>query len=639
VTSSLTGTPPLCHSGATAVAAAHPASKEIESMTVTSRVRRAVPALALAVVVGACTAPAPSASPSSAPGGSPTAAPTDTATGTPTLAPSASAPASPDESPSPTTAATPEVTPSPTAGATGGTVRIGMGGFPDFRNPGNGLLSESYTLYELIYDTPIALNADGSYRPELATSWTVSDDDLTWTLEIVEGATFHDGQPLTAEDIAFSMNLYQATDDYPYLPSYTDGMTKIEATSPTTLVITSREPIANFESRMAFMYVLPKHIWETVDDPVAFENEEAIGSGPFALEAWDEGESFTLAANKEHWLTPPNVDRVIFQRYGNPDARVTALRENQVDMITEFPATAVPALQNDPSIGLLIADPVTGSLTDVFFNVADPANCPEDGTCSGHPALRDVEVRRALAEAMDKQALVDVALLGLGSPGLSLVPESMGDFFASDVPDYAFDAAAANARLEAAGYADTNGDGIRECKADQQCPTGDLTFRFNYPDDSDTGAREAEQISDMWREVGVAIQIQALDPDTLTSVCCPTFDYDVMMWGWGVDPDPAFLLGVTVCDNIAEGFNETGYCNSTYDELYNQQNVQTDPAERAATIREMQRILVEDVPYIIPYYYQTTEAFRMDTFSGWPTGSPTLGLESPESLTTIRPIQ
>ncbi len=600
-------------------------------MTVPSRDRRATAALAVVLVLVGCAAPVPSASPTLAPGGSPSVVPT--------AEPTPTALTSPGETAGPTTPATPEVTPSPTAGATGGTVRIGMGGFPDFRNPGNGLLSESYALYELIYDTPIALNSDGSYRPELATSWTVSDDTLTWTLEIVEGATFHDGEPLTAEDIAFSMNLYQATDAYPYLPSYTAGMTSIEATSPTTLVITSEEPIANFESRMAFMYVLPMHVWQDAADPVAFENEAAIGSGSFSLAEWNEGESYTLNAYKDHWQSAPNIDRVIFQRYGNSDARVRALQEGQLDMITEFPATAVPALRNDPNLGLLIADPVTGSLTDIFFNLADPANCQFDGVCSGHPALRDVAVRRALSAATDKQQLIDIALLGLGSPGLSLVPESMGDFFASELSDYPYDPVAASAALEAAGYVDSNGDGIRECRADQECPTGDLTLRFFFPDDSDTGPREADLISDMWREVGVAIRIQALDPDTLTSVCCPTYDYDVILWGWGVDPDPAFLLGVALCGEIESGFNETGYCNPTYDELFDQQNVQTDVAQRGQTIREMQRILVEDLPYIIPYYYQLTEAFRLDTFTGWPTGSPTLGLELPESLTTLRPLQ
>ncbi len=112
------------------------------------------------------------------------------------------------------------------------------------------------------------------------------------------------------------------------------------------------------------------------------------------------------------------------------------------------------------------------------------------------------------------------------------------------VPDYAYSVDAANARLEAAGYVDTDGDGIRECRADQQCPTGDLTFRFYYPTDSDIGPREADQLSDMWRQVGVAIQIQAPRPGARSRLSAArSFDYDIIRWGWGSDPDPAFLLG------------------------------------------------------------------------------------------------
>jgi peptide/nickel transport system substrate-binding protein len=515
-----------------------------------------------------------------------------------------------------------------------------MAGFPDFRNPGNGLLEESYWMYELVYDTPLTLNADGTFGPELATNWTLSEDQLTWTLDIVDNAVFHDGTPLTAEDIAFSMHVYQDTPRFAYLPSYTEGMTSIEAPNPTTLVITTEQPIANFESRMIFMYVLPKHIWEGVNDFYRYNNTEMIGSGPFRLTDWRENESVSLAAVKDHWQTPPNVDGVIFQRYGNSDTRVRALQEGQVDMITEFPATALATLENDPNVEVLIADPPSGSLVDIIFNVIDPANCPaEGGKCTGHPAIRDVEVRRALAEATDKQLLIDVSLLGLGTPGLSFVPPSMTEFYASEVPDYAYSPEAANARLDAAGYLDTDGDGIRQCKADQQCPTGDLTFRWNYPDDSDVGARESDLIADMWAEVGVAIQIQVLDVDTLTSVCCPAFDYDVIRWGWGIDPDPASLLSVTNCDEIESGYNESGYCNPSYDELYRLQQTQTDHAARVETIKQMQRELVEQVPYIIPYWYQTTEAYRVDAFSGWDLSSPTLGFESAEQLSVVRPVQ
>jgi len=523
--------------------------------------------------------------------------------------------------------------------ATGGTVRIGIAGSADSLNPGNGVLSEAYTLYELMYDTPIGITSDGEYVPELASDWSVSDDGLTWTLTIIEGATFHDGEALTAEDVAYSLNLYKVTEDFPFLASYPAIFDTIEALDDTTVELTTADPIGNFESTMVFMYILPQHIWEAEDDPVAFENEEMIGSGPFKLAEFSQGEFAELETNTDYWGTVPSIDGVIFQTISNADARVTALTTGEIDAVTEFPATAISSLQNAENVNVHIADiGAGGSLRDVFFNLTTEENCPEDGgVCSGHPALKDLAVRRALSHAMDKQQIIDVATLGTASPGLSLVPPGLGEFYASEVEDYAFDVATANGLLDDAGYEDTDGDGIRECLADQDCD--DLTFRFNYPQDIDTAPREAELIQGMWAEIGVALEIQGLDADTLTSICCPTFDFDVILWGWGTDPDPAFLLGVALCSEIDSGFSETGYCNPEYDALYDAQAIETDPDERVALIIEMQQILVDDVPYIIPYYQQSIQAWRTDTFTGWLENDPTLGLEDGSSLSALRPAQ
>ena len=524
-------------------------------------------------------------------------------------------------------------------GATGGTVRVGIGGYTDSLNPGNGVLSEAYTLYELVYDTPVAVTSAGEYVPELATEWSASEDGLEWTLTIREGVTFHDGEPLTAEDVAFTIQLYKDTEDFPFLPSYAAPFETIEATDETTVVLTTAEPLATFDAYMAFIYVLPSHIWEEVEDPVAFENEDMIGSGPFRLVEASQGEFVELAANTDYWGTPPNIDGVIFQTIENADARVTALTTGEVDAITEFPATAVSALQNDENVHVHVADVAAGgTLRDYIFNITTEENCPpDDGVCSGHPALKDLNVRQAMAMAVDKQQIIDVATLGTASPGLSLVPPGLGDYYASDVEDYAFDPAAANALLDEAGYADSDGDGVRECLPDQDCET--LTFRFHYADDIDSAPREAELLQGMWAEIGIQIEIQGLDPDTLTSICCPSFDFDIILWGWGTDPDPAFLLGVALCSEIPSGFSETGYCNPDYDALYDEQAVEQDRATRVELIHEMQRILVEDVPYIIPYYSQTIEAWRTDTFTGWLDDNPTLGLDDPSSLTVIRPAQ
>lgn len=521
-----------------------------------------------------------------------------------------------------------------------GTVRIGWAGAPADLNPGLGVLTEDYTIYDLIYDSPLNIDFQGVFQPELATEWSVSDDGLTWTMNIREDVTFHDGTPLTAEDVAYSITLYRDTEGFPLLPSYVGVFTSIEAPDATTVTLTTDQPIGNFEYRMTGMYVLPKAIWEAIEDPVAFTNDEMIGSGPFTLTEYTQDESVILETNPEYWGTVPAVSRVIFQTYGNPDARVQALINGELDMITEFPATATTSLRNSANVTVAQGKYFAGRLSDIMFNMVDPANCPPDaGICSGHPALRDLEVRRALAHATDKQQLIDSILLGLGDVGLGMVPSGLTAWFGEELlaEDYAFDLEQAASMLEAAGYVDSDGNGVRECPTDDCGPTGDLTFRLNFPTDSDEAPRLADTLSGWWSEIGVSVQIAGLDSDALTSVCCPAFDYDVIIWSWTSDTDPEGLLAVMLCDEIPTGFSETGFCDPAYDDLYSQQAVESDPAARREMIVEMQRIGLEQVPYIIPWYYQRFQAYRSDRVTGWPDAGPVLSLEDPASLSVIQP--
>ena len=546
--------------------------------------------------------------------------------------------------PLPENACEPVVTEAPATG-TGGTLRVGIGGSAGSLNPGLGELSEDYELYELVYDTPISVTPDGEYVPELATEWSVADDSVTWTITIRDDASFHDGTPLTAEDVKFSLEMYR-DNEFIYQSSYPDVFETITVEDPTHLTIETTEPVGNFEYRMVFMYVLPKHIWEN-EDPTGFENADMIGSGPFMLSDFVLGQSAELAAFEDYYKGRPVVDRVIFQTIENPDARVAALGNGEIDLLGEFQATAIPSLRETENVQVCVTDIAAGGdLTDIIFNVVPDDMCPTDdpettdvdetGVCTGHPAIKDVAVRRALATATDKQELIAIGAGGLATPGIGLVPVGLGDFYASELTDYVFDSDAAAQMLEDAGYADEDGDGIRECKADQDCD--DLTFRLNYPNDSDTAAREAEVLAGQWEQAGVQLEVQGLEPDTLTSVCCPAFDFDVIMWGWGSDPDPQFLLGVLICDEIRYGLSESGYCNPEYDELYAQQAVETDPQARIDIIHEMQRIALEDVPYIIPYYAASYVAWRTDTFTGWSFDDPSLGQTDPEVLRVIAPI-
>jgi peptide/nickel transport system substrate-binding protein len=587
--------------------------------------------LLLAGILAACGGSAPEAQqPTAVPAGQPTAA-----------APAAAEPtaAAPAEQPTAAPAAA-EPTAATTSATSGGILNIGRSATPDSLNPGVAYLSEAFDIINLVYDALIATDLRNQAQPQLAKEWSASADGKVWTFKLNEGATWHDGQPLTAEDVAFTYNMINGFEAFALIKSYTSLLSKAEAPDATTAVLTFEQPVANTDERFSSVYILPKHIWEKFSDEKAateFENLEMIGSGPFKLAEFKSGEFTRLTANKAHYLTPPKIDEVIFKVYNNDDAMVQALKSGEVDLITP-PSTVVRTLQSESNIKVEIGKAL--DLTDIIFNTTDPKNCPPDvGKCTGHPALRDVKVRQALAYATDKQALIDTVLLGLGAPGLTLVMPGHGDGFAKDVADYPFDLEKAKQTLEDAGYKDSDGDGIREMPGD---PSKPLNFRFSFPSDqaAATGPRFFETLRDQWKQAGVEITLQAMEADALTAVCCPAFDFDVIRWGWGAGVDPSSLLYIATTDEIPTGNSETGYSNPEYDALFKEQEITVDKAKRNEILHKMQEILVRDVPYIIPYYAENVEAYRSDKFQGWvvdPEGI--LYLANRISLTTISPVQ
>jgi peptide/nickel transport system substrate-binding protein len=301
-----------------------------------------------------------------------------------------------------------------------------------------------------------------------------------------------------------------------------------------------------------------------------------------------------------------------------------------------MPQTAVESLRQEANVAVATGPEFHPDIADIILNQVAPEDCPpDDGVCSGHPALRDLAVRQALAHATDKKTLIDVVLLGLGDPGLTLIPNALGRFYNSELEDYAFDPAQANRLLDGAGYLDTDGDGVREMPGGGQ----PLVFRMNWPGDSITAPREAELLNQMWSQIGVDTELQVVDADTLGSLCCPTFDYDVILWGWGSDPDPSALLGVMTGDEIASGYNETGYHNPEYDALYARQATELDPQARQDIIWQMQETALRDVVYIIPWYAQAVQAYRTDRFQGWITDQPLLQLQDVSSMVVVEPVR
>ena len=483
------------------------------------------------------------------------------------------------------------------------------------------------------------LRLDGSLAFDLATDVKRSDDGLVYTYTIRDGVKFHDGQPLTAKDVAFTYNLVMNHEDFPTLHSYTDHFVSVEAPDDKTVVITLDEAIPNIESKLVFLYIFPEHIWKDHsegDAAAAFENNEMIGSGAFKMLENKPNEFIRLGVNKDYYGDVPKVDEVIFQVFSNSDVLLQALKTGQVDMITSVPNTSVASLAEDKNVKVVAGPPLSPDLADIIFNVVDPANCPvnDGGLCTGHPALRDKQVRLALAHATDKQKIIDVVLLGLAKPGIALIPEGMGEWFNSSIKDYDFDIAKANQILDDAGYKDADGDGVRDMPDGSQ----PLTFRMNWPSSDTTAPRVADLLAESWGQLGIKLEMQAVESDALTAKCCPALDYDIMLWNWVADPDPNTLLIIPTTDQIPTGYNETGYSNPKYDELFAAQGKELDHAKRLEMVHEMQAIIHEDVPYIIPYYASVVEAYRTDKFTGWKDNETKVSLEDPSSLLVIEPV-
>jgi len=544
----------------------------------------------------------------------------------------------------------------------GKVVKIGWVKSPDSLNPGLARSDESFRIFDLVYDTLYKLNINQEYVPELAESATLSTDGLQWIFTIRDGVTFHDGKPLTADDVAFSIKFYMNhPKEFPYISTYTSFFESVGRLTPTSnkVVINLTQPVSNMENQLSYLYILPKHIWtgnitndgknlnflrflvpaaslSSTDDVAAikYPNYDMIGSGPFKMSSYEPGVSIKLKAVKDHFYYQPRIDGIEIKMYQTSSEMIQALASGEVDMISSVPFAAVAAMKQMPNVAVVDGPSLAPHISDIIINQLLPSNCPAGMTCTGHPALRDRKVRLALAYAVDKQRIVDDVMQGLATPGLTLVPKGLGKFYNDGIFPYTYNVDQANKFLDDAGYLDNNRDGIREMPD----RSSDLDFRLGWPTNIPTAEAEAGLLKFMWSQIGIAVELTPIDPASLNSRCCLSFDYDIMIGERVSNPDPAVTLGTEYAGNIPTGLNETGYSNLAYDQLYSRQLVKLDQVDRLNTILLMQQTLYTDVVYIVPFYTNVVQAYRTDTFAGWPIHTVNLSLENPFSLTSITPV-
>jgi peptide/nickel transport system substrate-binding protein len=493
--------------------------------------------------------------------------------------------------------------------------RIGLVNDIDSLNPFKALELPSYEVMNLQYNLLIEFSPeDLSPVPGIAESWESSEDGLTWTYHLRDDVTFHDGEPLTSEDVKFTFDTVRENPGAAgAFVDYVQQIESIKTPDDQTVVMTTKKPSV----QMLSMYVpiLPEHIWGDVadDELKAFANEPSIGTGPFQAVEWDRGQSVHLVKNESYFGPEPAIDEIYFQIYDNDDTMVQALKQGEVDYIFNPPIDLFLSLEGEQGIHTQSSD--DPSFVELGMNSYEPTpeaielGAPEKSL--GHPALRDVRVRQAINWAVDEEAIVERVLRGEATPGSTLIPPNFSrwrlELQDSELMD--FDLDRASDLLAEAGWEDTDGDGI------VQKDGADLELRLFARSEENATVRAAEFIQGWLEQAGIRVTTEAMSDNKLTEETYAT-DFDLFIWGWGTDPDPDSILSVLTCDQI-NNLSDSFWCNEEYDRLYELQKTQLDPAERAETVREMQRILYEETPYDILYYRTLTEAYRDDAFTGW----------------------
>jgi len=532
---------------------------------------RVVVPILLAASIAACS-PSATPAPTQAPQQEPTAAPQQEATQAPPPEPAAAEPV---------------------------TLRVGATTIWDAMNPATGW--ESYVLRYWFYDGLIEWTELQGFEPGLAESWEVSEDGLVWTFKIREGVTFHDGTPMMAEDVAWSMNLLMAGKIGP-LELYVEGFEEVVALDPTTVQITLSEPTALMETaRLHYAWILPRSVWEgkTDDEILEFEDPASlIGTGPYKIVEYVEDEHMIVEANENYYRGKPVIDRIVIQQYATEDAMVQALLSGEVDLIDEVPLTAVQPLLDEQTVEVAIMDSLT--LIDLVINSHVNGTQPE--------SLNDPAVRLAMENAIDKQAIINVGYAGYGEVASSILVPAMGDWVSPNIQPIPHDPDEANRILDEAGYLDSDGDGVRE-----DAGGNPLEYRL-YAEETGTYARILEIISDNLAEIGISAPPTLMDGDSLYDLLEPDWDFDMILWQWGWDPDPDFAVYCFTCNSIADYLSDSGYCNEAYDEIYGAQGTALDPEQRKQLIWQAQEILFEERPYITLLYPKTVQAYRSDRF-------------------------
>jgi peptide/nickel transport system substrate-binding protein len=427
----------------------------------------------------------------------------------------------------------------------------------------------------------------------------VSADGKTITLKLHDDVKWSDGEPLTADDYVFTFDMNMSDKNtslqrYPYDPY----VQSVVAQDPTTVVITLKEPLAAWLTSL-FPWVLPKHVLQPVfDKDGTLDNAEwnrnpTVGLGPFVLTEWESGSHLTFKANP-NWIQPPKLEQVFVRIVPDDAAQEAAILAGDSDIGAFLSSDQIEKLEAGGKVKVL---PLVSGYNEAWF-----LNVNKD---TARPFMLDVNVRKAIALAADRFTIVKDMLVESINPVNVSFWDTTPPYQNDTLQPYPYDPDQAKQLLDAAGWVDSDGDGIRDKTIDGK--KVDLIVRYA------TNQRELRKniqavVEQQWKQVGIGAEMANYSSDIFwngynTGGPQALGIYDVAEFSSSANafPDPdtnGFMCDQIVNADNPDGSNTQGYCNPALDELFKQQAVTVDPAVRKDLFNQIEKIMYDDYVYI-----------------------------------------
>jgi len=494
------------------------------------------------------------------------------------------------------------------AGAAKAAGNLNLGVIADVKNlnPYMGYGSSETFVIGWVYDTLLGWDSNEGLVPGLADSWEIKDGGTSVEFKLNPNAKWHDGKPVTAEDVEFSFNFIREK-RFPSFMAIIGNLAGAKAIDKHTVRVTFRSPSSNAVRFIATApSILPKHIWSKIDDPRNYPNlDNPIGCGPCAVAERRDGQFITLKNLGNHYRSSLNVETITLRVLRDETMGIMALRRGDLDALlwSVDPAVAEEIDRNPkgyPNVKVAMA-PSTSVRTLMFNLRRAPWN--------------DATLRKAVSLAINQKELIDQVLLGYGSeqgPGLVVPSDLHYNKALGPVPR---DVAKAKAILDQAGYVDKNRDGIREDKNGKPIKLEILTG--NLP----TSINLAELLVYQIKQIGIDAYFTPLTAESLRNKeQAADFDAAVSSVSFSV-PDMMFYYAHTSRGVINEGrvagFNYGGYSNPEYDKLAEAMLVEMNDQARIKLLRDMQAKLAEAYYHIPLFSSNVLMLYRDDRFTGW----------------------